>query len=160
MRIYTDANLRSTMTDIFTDRWKHQEDSSDDERAGRRAAGKGYNRKAPPTADTSHATETVSVNRNPQNFTRIQNGSGLGRADVNAYGDLEVKCRPLLNYKGLSTDGEATRRWHGSVLVVTTPGSREPELSLKCLGPTIRDPMTASTARPITALQMAILVDT
>jgi len=126
------------MTDIFTDRWKHQEDSSDDERAGRRAAGKGYNRKAPPTADTSHATETVSVNRNPQSFTRIQNGSGLGRADVNAYGDLEVKCGPLLNYKGLSTDGEATRRWHGSVLVVTTPGSREPELSLKCLGPTMQ----------------------
>lgn len=127
------------MTDIFTDRWKHQEDSSDDERAGRQAARNGYNRKARPTADTCHATETAPVNGNPENFIRTQNGFGLGRADVNAYGDLEVKCGPLLNYKGLSIEGEATRWWHGSVLVVTRPGSREPELSLKCLGPTMHE---------------------
>ena len=123
------------MIDIFTDRWKHQEDSSDDERAGKRAAAIGYNRKAPPTADTGHATEPAPVNRNPGNFTRTQNGAGLGRADINAYGESEVRCGPFLNFKGMSSQGEKTRRWHGSVLVVTTSGEREPELSLTCLGP-------------------------
>jgi len=117
------------MTDLFTDRWRHQEDSSDEERAGRHVAG--YNRKARPTG-----TETAPVNGNPENFTGTQNGFGLGRADADAYGDLEVRCGPLLNYKGLSGEGEKARRWHGSVLVVTTPGEREPELSLKCSGPT------------------------
>lgn len=124
------------MTDLFTDRWRHQEDSSDDERAGKNSAAAGYNRKAPPTATTSQATEPAPVNGNHGNFTRTQNGSGLGRPDVNAYGELEVRCGPLLNYKGMSSGGDGMRRWHGSVLVVTTPGEREPELSLKRSAPT------------------------
>lgn len=125
------------MTDAWRDRWRHQEDSSssEDERGGRRAGITGYNRKAKPTANTTYATEPAPVNTNPANFTRAQNGSGLGHGDGNSYGDLKVRCGPLLNYKWLSREGEKTRRWHGSVLVVTTPGEREPELSLKCLGP-------------------------
>lgn len=48
---------------------------------------------------------------------------------------LEILCGPLLNYRRMS--GEHTERpvWHGSVLIVTTPGQIPDQLRLSCIGP-------------------------
>jgi len=48
--------------------------------------------------------------------------------------ELEVICGPLLNYKRMSKGNSGTPTWHGSVLVVTTPGQMHPELALQPLG--------------------------
>lgn len=48
--------------------------------------------------------------------------------------EIEVKCGPLLNYKRLSNASSRSPTWHGSVLIVTTPGQTETALQLQCLG--------------------------
>jgi hypothetical protein len=60
-------------------------------------------------------------------------GVGTGPQVVSTTDKFEVVCGPLLNYRRMSNEaGEPT--WHGSVLVVTTPGQRNPELSLSPVG--------------------------
>ncbi len=120
------------MTAASKDRWKHQEDSSDDEKAANTGGFTSYNRKAPPTANTDHATEPAALASGYEEFTHTQNGYGRG---PDAYGSLDVKCGPLLNFKGISSALAESRLWQGSVLLVTTPAERQPELRLRCLGP-------------------------
>ena len=48
---------------------------------------------------------------------------------------LEVLCGPLLNYKHMDMADEARPVWHGSVLIVTKPGQKQPVLRLRPLGP-------------------------
>lgn len=107
------------MTAAFEDRWKHQEDSSDDEKPGR------YNRKAKLTANTAHATQPTALASGGEEYHGIQSDSGA----------LEVKCGPLLNFTGLSSAQPGFGLWHGSVLVVATPGGKQPELKLEHLEP-------------------------
>ncbi|KAF2103200.1 hypothetical protein NA57DRAFT_63840 [Rhizodiscina lignyota] len=61
-------------------------------------------------------------------------GIGQGPKLVSTAGKLEVQCGPLLNYKRMSDELSETPIWHGSVLIVTTPGQIHPELSLRCVG--------------------------
>ena len=42
----------------------------------------------------------------------------------------DVLCGPLLNFRRLSEDREGELKWHGSVLLVTKPGGRQPELTI------------------------------
>ncbi len=60
--------------------------------------------------------------------------SGLVESATNK-GDLDVFCGPLLNYRGMSDPTSDEPIWHGSVLVVTPPRQRTPELTLRCIGP-------------------------
>lgn len=46
---------------------------------------------------------------------------------------LEVLCGPLLNYKGIQIVESGVPLWHGTVLIVTKPGSAQPCLRLQCL---------------------------
>ncbi|KAK3202889.1 hypothetical protein GRF29_154g1110013 [Pseudopithomyces chartarum] len=60
-------------------------------------------------------------------------GIGPGPQLVSTAPGLEVKCGPLLNYRRMSKDSGATL-WHGSVLVVTRPGQKPPQLTLSPAG--------------------------
>ncbi|KAF2083257.1 hypothetical protein K490DRAFT_52138 [Saccharata proteae CBS 121410] len=62
-------------------------------------------------------------------------GVGSGPQVLSTTESLEVQCGPLLNYKRMSGIESGTPTWHGSVLIVTTPGQLHPELHLECLGP-------------------------
>ena len=46
-------------------------------------------------------------------------------------GPIDVLCGPLLNYKYMTNGGTASPTWHGSVLVVTSPGQMAPSLRLR-----------------------------
>lgn len=63
--------------------------------------------------------------------------SGVGRGPqvVSKTDSKETLCGPLLNYKRMSDTATKTPLWHGSVLLVTTPGQRAPQLQLRSLGP-------------------------
>jgi hypothetical protein len=65
-----------------------------------------------------------------------QQGDGIGSGPqiVSTTDDVDVLCGPLLNYKRMSNEHTDSPQWHGSVLIVTTPGSRPGELTLSCLG--------------------------
>lgn len=60
-------------------------------------------------------------------------GVGRGPQVQSTSGKFEVIVGPLLNYRHMSTDS-ANPTWHGSVLVVTTPGQQSPELTLSPAG--------------------------
>ena len=62
-------------------------------------------------------------------------GSGLGPQVVSTTPNLELVCGPLLNYRRMSDEHTQNPVWHGSVLIVTTPGQRPDQLSLRCTGP-------------------------
>jgi hypothetical protein len=51
----------------------------------------------------------------------------------NTSNELEVLCGPLINYRRMGGVNDSLL-WHGSVLIVATPGGPSPELILKCLG--------------------------
>jgi len=60
-------------------------------------------------------------------------GFGMGPQTRTAIEDMEVFCGPLLNYRRMS-QGRGQARWHGSVLIVVSPGAPQLELSFHCLG--------------------------
>ena len=62
-------------------------------------------------------------------------GNGIAPDTISVKGGLEVLCGPLLNYKGMNTSSSRAPTWHGSILIVSKPGQRHPELKLKCCGP-------------------------
>lgn len=69
-------------------------------------------------------------------FEQIQTTeSGYGHGPNNGYKNeiLETLCGPLLNYKHMSNAHSTKPLWHGSVLIVTKPGEREPQLHLKLI---------------------------
>jgi hypothetical protein len=80
-----------------------------------------------PRATVAGGTEAETV----QNGTH---GVGTGPKLISTSNELEVLCGPLLNYKRMNNDSPEAPIWHGSVLIVTTPGQTHPELTLKCLG--------------------------
>ena len=61
-------------------------------------------------------------------------GVGNGPSNINAAEAGLVICGPLFNYRRMSAERSDRPMWHGSVLVVTKPGTRQPELTLSCLG--------------------------
>lgn len=122
------------MTARLRDQWKHKEDSSDDEEHAKELASRGYDRKDTPTGATADATRSAPIANVGEGLTHTQHGAGLGHPGVNAHGPSEFRCGPLLNYKGMSGRDEQNQVWHGSVLVVTTPGEQEPRLEVGCMG--------------------------
>lgn len=72
----------------------------------------------------------------PTSEPTLQQGDGIGSGPqiVSTTDDVDVLCGPLLNFKRMSNEHTENPQWHGSVLIVTTPGSRPGELSLSCLG--------------------------
>jgi len=62
-------------------------------------------------------------------------GVGSGPQVTSTSYGLEVQCGPLLNYRRMSNVESGSPIWHGTVLVVTNPGQMQPELRLRCLGP-------------------------
>ena len=61
-------------------------------------------------------------------------GVGRGPQVLSTTDNLEVLCGPLLNYRRMSGEHTADPAWHGSVLVVTTPGQRPEPLRVHCAG--------------------------
>lgn len=61
-----------------------------------------------------------------------EQGVGSGPGMESTTGKLEVVCGPLLNYRHMSGEHGPNPVWHGSVMVVTTPGQQPTSLQLKC----------------------------
>jgi hypothetical protein len=61
-----------------------------------------------------------------------EGGIGHGPQVISTTDDLEILCGPLLNYKRMSHENTDRPLWHGSVLIVTTPGQRPQALTLRC----------------------------
>lgn len=73
----------------------------------------------------------------PQGYEHVfetQQGYGDGPKIINVSDDLEIICGPLLNYQRMSNEGSDVC-WHGSVLIVTKPGQKQPRLEIHSLGP-------------------------
>ena len=62
------------------------------------------------------------------------NGVGVGPQVLSTTDKLEILCGPLLNYRRMSGEHTADPAWHGSVLVVTTPGQRPEPIRVRCAG--------------------------
>jgi hypothetical protein len=61
-------------------------------------------------------------------------GVGTGPQVVSTSGKLDVIGGPLLNYRRTSNQQSGQPIWHGSVLIVTTPGQQTPQLVLSPVG--------------------------
>ncbi|KAF2816263.1 uncharacterized protein BDZ99DRAFT_484920 [Mytilinidion resinicola] len=82
--------------------------------------------------------EAGTVPQTPQNGIH---SVGAGTSD-----EFEVLCGPLLNYKRMSNAASQAPTWHGSILIVTTPGQHHPELTLRCLGPAVASQTNGSAS--------------
>lgn len=71
-------------------------------------------------------TETFPVHQDPSGAT----GVGQGPQVVSTSEGLDVIGGPLLNYRRTSNQQTGQPIWHGSVLIVTTPGQQTPQLVL------------------------------
>ncbi|KAJ4368398.1 hypothetical protein N0V83_006755 [Neocucurbitaria cava] len=61
-------------------------------------------------------------------------GVGPGPQVISTSGALDVIMGPLLNYRRTSNQQTGQPIWHGSVLIVTTPGQQSPQLVLSPAG--------------------------
>ncbi|KAF1928099.1 uncharacterized protein M421DRAFT_167564 [Didymella exigua CBS 183.55] len=74
-------------------------------------------------------------------------GVGNGPQIVSTSAGLDVIAGPLLNYRRTSTNGGETL-WHGSVLIVTTPGQQDPVMVIGPAGPVASDAGNMQFSRP------------
>jgi len=77
---------------------------------------------------------TVDVQETEQPVKRGNIGVGAGPQVVSTSNSLEVLCGPLLNYRRMSGEHTDNPIWHGSVLIVTTPGQSGPEMQIALQG--------------------------
>lgn len=84
--------------------------------------------------NSSDITNTTTIPAGFQHVTEPQNGVGEGPKVIRVTPGLEIICGPLLNYRGMSSPGDQTS-WHGTILLVTKPGQKQPRLQIKSLGP-------------------------
>ena len=68
-----------------------------------------------------------------QHVTETQDGHGDGPGTISTSDDLEVLCGPLLNFQRMEYKGTSVT-WQGTVLIVTKPGQKLPQLQLRSLG--------------------------
>ena len=59
----------------------------------------------------------------PQPNTDVP-GYGMGPQVMSTTDDLEIMCGPLLNYRRMGGEHTDNPTWHGSILIVTTPGQK------------------------------------
>ncbi|KAF1985114.1 hypothetical protein K402DRAFT_413537 [Aulographum hederae CBS 113979] len=81
---------------------------------------------APPLATGQNGTTPHAVD--------APNGLSTSAPAPQPSGSPMLTAGPLLNYKRMSNELTENPVWHGSVLIVLTPGQIQPELQLKCLG--------------------------
>lgn len=74
--------------------------------------------------------DDVSSNT-PRDANFTQQGYGQGPQRNNNSDEIQVVCGPLLNYKYLADPDSARPVWHGSVLIVTKPGTQQPILEVR-----------------------------
>lgn len=84
----------------------------------------------------SNSEPTTASNVDPQLAPSASNGNGVGSGPevVSTSPGLEVLCGPLLNYRHMSGENTDNPVWHGSVLVVSSPGNVPEKLSLQGQG--------------------------
>ncbi|KAH5327338.1 hypothetical protein HBI24_085980 [Parastagonospora nodorum] len=70
----------------------------------------------------------------PQQDASGVTGIGNGPQVLSTSGGLDVIAGPLLNYRRTSNQQTGQPIWHGSVLIVTTPGQQNPQLVLSPAG--------------------------
>lgn len=85
----------------------------------------------------SHAQPSVHPDRTQAFVLTSQSdgvaGFGSGPAIRTRAKEVQLFCGPLLNYRRMSReDGQS--RWHGSVLIVISPGAPQPRLLVRCSG--------------------------
>lgn len=93
-------------------------------------------------AAAAAAADQLGFNPPPQHSVATEghtiqggaHGVGEGPQLVSTSGVLEVQCGPLLNYRQMSAVASGRPNWHGSVLIVTTPGQIHPQLLLREIG--------------------------
>ncbi|PSK55402.1 Alkaline phosphatase D [Elsinoe australis] len=79
-------------------------------------------------AFTQQNTATTAETEMPVQQTR--NGVGKEHPVVNGDG-IDTFVGPLLNYRRMSKEHTESPVWHGSVLIVTAPGSPQPQLRIR-----------------------------
>lgn len=62
------------------------------------------------------------------------NGIGNGPQLKSTTDAVEIVCGPLLNYRHMSGQNTDNPVWHGSILIVTTPGQQPGQLRLSYVG--------------------------
>lgn len=77
----------------------------------------------------------VSVDQTRQPVSDQADGIGKGPQVLSTSKKVETLCGPLLNYKRMSEQFTERPIWHGSVLIVCTPGQRPGKISVRSLGP-------------------------
>ena len=93
-------------------------------------------------SETQDGTTTLADQA--EHITKTENGYGNGPGITDAGNRLNIVCGPLLNYKGMSNAGSNSASWHGSVLIVSKPGQRPPDLSFTYKGPFSRSASSLS----------------
>ena len=84
----------------------------------------------------------MATNRDPPAHPELPPGVGHGPQVLSTTPNLEIVCGPLLNYRRMSGEHTENPVWHGSVLIVTTPGQRPEPIRLRCMGPWRNDGMS------------------
>lgn len=105
-----------------------------------------------PPADQQYPQNGVpqGVNGGVQSTPNAHNGTngiGNGPGVVSTTAGLDVIAGPLLNYRRTSTNGGETL-WHGSALIVTTPGQQDPVMVLGPAGPVDQSIGNVQFSRP------------
>jgi hypothetical protein len=77
-----------------------------------------------------------SLPKEYHHVVETQQGYGDGPQIISTSDELETICGPLLNYQRMSEEG-SNIYWHGSVLLVTKPGQKMPQLELESSGGTL-----------------------
>jgi hypothetical protein len=143
----------SDSTRRFEDQFEHQQNlpSNSDRQHANTAWGSGDNaphstvtgatgdaiqhalgRHQDPTFRPDHTVDPQSTTR-PVSRKREDGAVGVGEGPqiLSTSNQLETLCGPLLNYRYMSGQSTDNPSWHGSVLIVTTPGQRQPQLVVR-----------------------------
>lgn len=73
-------------------------------------------------------------------------GLGAGPQVLSTSRGIETLCGPLLNYRRMSKEHTDNPIWHGSILVVTTPGQSPPELRLRIVRTSEQEVLTGAAS--------------
>lgn len=140
----------------FEDQFEHQQNvpTNSDRHHANTAWGTGDN--APHSTVTGAATDavqhalgrhedssfrpdhTVAAEQTERGVSRTREddavGVGEGPQILSTSNVVETLCGPLLNYRYMSGQQSDNPVWHGSVLMVTTPGQKQPQLVIRSAG--------------------------
>lgn len=86
--------------------------------------------------DPAYQGHAVNASDTTKNVADQPDGIGTGPQIVSTSESTEIIAGPLLNYKHMSGEHTPSPQWHGSILIVTTPGNIPGEVSVHSLGPT------------------------